>query len=263
LEEKPADPITPSAPESGLPPVLASIAIAILFAVNSATAADSRPAIQDSQASVVSANYSGTVNDRVAALDATLQFSAAKSGETVPLFGNDVAVQQFTVKSGSATLVRAGGNISVRFDRDGNATLQIKMLVKISGDVTKRKLMFAIPSALTSQISLVLNQPEADVDFPDAISFKRSLNKDTTDVEAVMGSANRVELLWTPRVKRVEEVAATVFCRNTALATFGGGVMNLRATLDYQITQGELRQARVQLPAGQKLLRVEGTDIRT
>src|SRR5208283_4648213 len=35
------------------------------------------------------------------------------------------------------------------------------------------------------------------------------------------------------------------------------------ATLDYQITQGELRQARVQLPAGQKLLRVEGRDLRT
>ncbi len=262
-EEKPAEPITPAAPDSGLPPVMASIAIAILFAANSATAADSRSTTYNSQASIVSANYSGTVNDRVAALDATLQFSAAKSGETVPLFGDDVAVQQFTVKSGSASLVRNGGIISVRFDRNGNTTLQIKMLVKISGDVTKRKLAFAIPPALTSQISLVLNQPEADVDFPGAISFKRSLNKDTTGVDAVMGSANRIELLWTPRVKRAEEVAATVFCRNAALATFGGGVMNLRATLDYQITQGELRQARVQLPAGQKLLRVEGRDIRT
>jgi hypothetical protein len=40
-------------------------------------------------------------------------------------------------------------------------------------------------------------------------------------------------------------------------------VVNVRATLDYQITQGELRQARVSLPAGQKLLRVEGKEIRT
>ena len=78
-----------------------------------------------------------------------------------------------------------------------------------------------------------------------------------------MGSADRVELLWTPRVKSAAEVAATVFCQNAALATFGDGVLNVRATLDYQITQGELRQARVQLPAGQKLLRVEGKEIRT
>jgi len=265
-EEKPTVPIAPSAPDSGLPPVLATIALLLALSLTSATAANSEIGNWKSaigNASIVSAAYSGTVNDRVAALDATLQFSGAKSGETVALFGDDVAVQQFTVKSGKATLVRDHEKISIRFDRDGDATVQVKMLVKIAGDVTKRRLAFAIPPALTSQLSLAVNQPEADVDFPGAISFKRSLGKDTTSVAAVLGSADRVELLWTPRMKRAEEVAATVFCRNAALATFGGGVMNLRATLDYQITQGELRQARVQLPAGQKLLRVEGRDIRT
>jgi type II secretory pathway pseudopilin PulG len=258
--------VEPPRPESGLPPVLAIFALLFALSLSSATAANSemgngKPPI--GSASIVCANYSGTVNDRVAALEATLQFSAAKSGEVVPLFGDDVAVQQFTVKNGSASLVREGANLAVRFDRNGDATLVIKMLVKISGDVTKRRLAFAVPPALTSQLSFTLNQPEADVDFPGAISFQRSLNPDSTGVAAVLGSTNRVELLWTPRVKRAEEVAATVFCRNAALATFGGGVMNLRATLDYQITQGELRQARVQLPAGQKLLRVEGRDIRT
>jgi hypothetical protein len=100
------------------------------------------------------------------------------------------------------------------------------------------------------------------VDFPGAISFQRILDKDQTRVEAVVGSGDRIELLWTPRVQRAAEVAATVFCRNAALVTFGGGVVNVRATLDYQITQGELRQARIQLPPDQRLLRVEGKDIR-
>ena len=36
-----------------------------------------------------------------------------------------------------------------------------------------------------------------------------------------------------------------------------------RAVLDYQVTQGELRQLKVRLPAGQRLLRVEGELIRT
>ena len=258
--------VEPPAPESGLPPVLATIALLFTLSLTSATAANSeigngKPGIGD--AAIVCANYSGTVNDRVAVLEATLQFAGAKSGEIVPLFGDDVAVQQFTVKNGSASLVRDGTNLAVRFDRHGDATLVIKMLVKTSGDVTKRRLAFAVPPALTSQLSFTLNQPEADVDFPGAISFQRSLNPNSTGVAAVLGCTNRVELLWTPCVKRAEEVAATVFCRNAALATFGGGVLNLRSTLDYQITQGELRQVRVQLPAGQKLLRVEGHDIRT
>jgi hypothetical protein len=141
--------------------------------------------------------------------------------------------------------------------------VQFRLLVKIGGDVTKRHLTFAIPHALSSQVLLTLDQPEADVDFPTAISFKRAMDKDKTLVEAVIGSGERIELLWTPRVKRAAEVTATVFCQNTALVTFSGGVMNVRAVLDYQVTQGELRQARVRLPAGQRLLRVEGNGIRT
>jgi hypothetical protein len=252
------------APEIGIPPVVASIAIALLIGANSVSAApvaDSK--LEIGNPSIVSASYSGTVNDRVALLDATLQFSTATAGQIIPLFGDDVAVQQFSVKNGRAELVRVGGGIAVRFDTKGSVTLQIKMLVKIAGDVTKRRLAFAIPPALSSQVALALDESEADVDFPAAISFKRILDKDKTRVEAVMGSTDHVELLWTPRVKRAAEVAATVFCQNAALVTFGGGVVNVRATLDYQITQGELRQARVSLPAGQKLLRVEGKEIRT
>ena len=261
-------------PEMGIPPVVAAIALLLSLSLVNAPAAPLDSTLQrvpvigqpegwTPTASIVSAGYSGTVNDRVAVLDATLQFSALTPGQMVPLFGDDVAVQQFSVKNGRAELVRDGASIAVRFGTKGSATLQVKLLVKITGDATKRRLAFAIPPALSSQVAVVLDESGADVDFPVAISFKRILDADKTRVEAVMGSADRVELLWTPRVKSAAEVAATVFCQNAALATFGGGALNVRATLDYQITQGELRQARVQLPAGQKLLRVEGKDIRT
>ena len=56
-----------------------------------------------------------------------------------------------------------------------------------------------------------------------------------------------MEIQWTPRTKRAAEVAATIFVENNSLATFANGVMDVRSTLDYQISQGELRQARVQL----------------
>ena len=173
-----------------------------------------RQSAESAIASIVSASYSGTVNDRVALLNATLQFASATAGQIVPLFGDDVAVQQFTVKGGSAELVRDGDGVAAQLNSRGTVTLQIKMLVKIAGDVTKRRLAFGIPPALSSQVALALDESEADVDFPTAISFKRILDKDKTRVEAVIGSGDRIELLWTPRVKRAAEVAATVFCRN-------------------------------------------------
>ena len=259
-------PVKPPAADSSLPPVMAAIVLMFALSLSSATAADSKSNRSQSpiaDSSIVSANYSGTVNDRVALLDATLQISGGKAGEVVPLFGDDVAVQQFAVKNGNADLVRAGNDIAAQLKSRGSVTLQIKMLVKIAGDVTKRRLAFGIPPALSSRVALALGESEADVDFPTAVSFKRVLDKDKTRVEAVIGSGDRVELLWTPRVKRAAEVAATIFCRNASLVTIGSGVIGVRAKLDYQITQGELRQARVRLPAGQRLLRVEGKEIRT
>jgi hypothetical protein len=174
-----------------------------------------------------------------------------------------VAVQQFFAKPGDARLVRDGKTVAVLLPRRGETTLQMKLLVKLGGDVTKRQLAFALPAALTSQLSVTIDQEEADVEFPTAVSFKRVPVKQQTRVEAIIGSGERVELFWTPRVKRAAEIAATVMCHNATLVAFGGGVVSVRATLDYQVTQGELRQARVRLPAGHRLLRVEGESIRT
>jgi type II secretory pathway pseudopilin PulG len=254
------------APMGSAPPVVATIALLLVFSLAGAHAANlelgiRQPAIGN--VSIVSAIYTGAVNDRVALLNVELQFSSTIPGQTVHLFGNDVAVERFMVKTGSAELIRDGDGVAVQIKSRGAVTLNVGLLVKTAGDVTKRRLEFGIPPALSSQVELSLDEAGADVDFPSAIAFKRILDKDKTRVEAVVGSGDRIELLWTPRMKQAAEVAATVFCRNAALVTFGSGVVNTRATLDYQITQGELRQARVQLPAGQRLLRVEGREIRT
>lgn len=264
--QKPAESVSPLRPEGGVPPAVASfLLVGFLSFANVASAKTIQPITPStaSNISILSASYTGSVNDRVAQLEATLQLSSAKSDETISLFGEDVAVQEFSVKSGRAKLVRVGKNIAVRLEKRGETTVQIKLLVKLGGDVTKRNLSFGIPPALSSQLAFTLDQPDADVDFPSAISFKRSSADEKTRVEAVIGSGNRVELLWTPRVKRAAEVAATIFCQNNSLISFGGGVVNARATLDFQVTQGELRNVRVQLPAGQRLLRVEGEAIRT
>ena len=159
--------------------------------------------------------------------------------------------------------MREGRTVGVLLPARGSVTLQLKLIAKLGGDVTRRQLAFGIPPALSSRVSVVIDEAEADVEFPTAVSFERTSANQQTRVEAVIGPAERLELNWTPRVKRAAEIVATVFVQNTALVTIGGGVMNTRATLDYQISQGELKQVRVQIPAGQRLLRVEGDAIRS
>jgi len=145
----------------------------------------------------------------------------------------------------------------------GNATVKVKLVVKLSGEVTRRQLAFTIPPALSSKLSIQIAEAQADVEFPTAVAFQRAPDNQETRVDAILGSGDRVEMFWTPRVKRVTDMAASIFVQNTSLVSFGSGAVNTRSTLDYQVTQGELRQVKVRLPAGQRLLRVEGELIRT
>ena len=68
-----------------------------------------------------------------------------------------------------------------------------------------RQLAFAIPPALSSQVTLVVDEPEANVEFPTAVAFHSVTTGGETRVEGTIGSGERVELLWSPRVKRAAE----------------------------------------------------------
>ena len=244
--------------EPGLPPAVA--ALALLLGAPAATAADS-PA--PPTVVIQSATYSGTVNDCVARLDVTFHLTASRDDQKLALFGDEVVVQDFTARPASVRLLREGNRVAALLSRKGQAMLQLKLLVPLQGDVTRRQLAFAVPPALTSQLELSLDQPDADIEFPTAISFKRAPAGPQTTVRAVLGAAERVELHWTPRVKRAAEIAANVVCHHVALARVGAGALNVRSVLDYQVTQGELRQTRIVLPPGHRLLRLTGDAIRT
>lgn len=251
----------PAAP--AIPPAIAGILLVGLLALPLTGCATEPVAPKSAKVSVLSATYSGIVNDRVAQLDAIIKLDAAQAGQTIALFGPDVAVQEFSARPTDAQILRSGDQVSVQLPRKGQAMLELKLLVRLGGDVTRRQLGFMIPAALTTRMALTIDQPDADVEFPGAISFQRSTEGQVTQLDALMGAGDKVALSWTPRVKRAAEVAATVICQNASLVSFSGGVMSVRSVLDYQVTQGELRQAQVHIPSGHRLLRVEGEAIRT
>ena len=255
----------PMSGTSGLsgPPVVASILLAFFLGANSTPAASDAAVRTAGNASLVSAEYSGTVNDRVAEVEAVLQLSTTEANQLVPLFSDQLAVQQFKVRKGNAELIRDGDKLAVRLEDRGDTIVEIKFLAKVSGDVTKPHLVFGIPPALSTRVAFVLDESEAEVEFPTAISFQRTLEPGKTRVEAVIGSADHLDLAWTPRVKRAAEMAVAAFCESASLVTFGGGAVSVRSVLDYRLTQGELTEVRVQLPAGQRLLHVEGDGINT
>ncbi len=254
-----------AAPSGNVPPAIPPVAaaLALLFCLANPLSAQTKLPETPASPTVISGDYTGTVREQSAQFDGVVQVTAFGTNQTVLLFGEDVAVQDFVVTSGHAKLLRQEGRVGVLLPQPGAVEIAVKFLVKLGGDVSKRQLTFQLPPALSSHLRATIDEPEADVEFPSAVAFKRASAGQQTQVEATIGSTDRVELQWTPRVKRAAEIAATVFAENRSLVSLGAGVVDVRATVDYQITQGELRQARVRLPANHRLLRVEGESIRT
>src|SRR5262249_40269850 len=158
--------------EPGIPPAMASIVI-LVCCMGSAMAAphgghseggSKGPHVVESPVaarlglpvSVLSASYAGTVDEHVAQFDVLIRISASAAGQKLPLFGDDVTVRQFSSKPGDATLLREGKTFAAVLGKRGETVLQLKLLVKLSGDVTRRQLSFAIPPALSSQLSLAI-----------------------------------------------------------------------------------------------------------
>jgi hypothetical protein len=213
---------------------------------------------------ISSATYTGMVTGNVARVEAVLVCKALALDETnglaeAALFGAGAAVAEFHSDSRRAVLVRDGGGTAIRFSRRGTATVRATLIIPVGGGVARRTLAVAVPGALSSRLDLTIPEPEANVEAPAAVSHHVTpLGEGRTRVEVLWGPSERLELAWLPRVKRAAEAAAMVFADTHSLVHFGGGIMSVRATLHYQVTQGERRELRIAVPAGQRVLRAEG-----
>ncbi len=261
---------------AGVPPGAAaarSLSVPLLLIAGAAAlmaplAAASEPAAPGSQpttpaASILAATYTGTVRSNVARFEAVIRVASGGANQVVPLFGPDLVVERFATTNAGVRLLREGTAVAARIESPCEAWLHCSLLARVTVDAAQRKLELSLPRALSSRLLLAIDETEAEVECPGAVAFRRVWDGAATRVEATLAAAGRLDLRWTPRMKRAAEVAATVFCQNQTVAVFGRGALRLRTTLDYQISQGELRQIRVRLPLEHQLLRVEGESIRT
>jgi hypothetical protein len=247
---------------SPVPPVVGGLLILLVSAAQT-LATQTTTTLRHPAISIVSASYAGATHERVAQIDATLEFLSAATNCTVALFGQEVAIQEFTVLKGEAQLWREHEKIGLWLPDRGPVVVRMKLLVKLEETAGRRRLELSIPPALGSQLSLLLDEPEAEIEFPAAVAFQRVVSDNQTRIEAVLGATDRLALAWTPRLKRASEVEATAFAQQTAVVTFSGAAVSTRSVLDYQITQGELRQLRLALPASHRVLRVAGDLVRS
>jgi len=110
---------------------------------------------------ITSATFTGEAHERAAQLEAVIELTSAGTNQSVALFAQDVAVQEFTAVNGEARLWREGENVGVLLPNRGPVTVKLKLLVKLGGDASRRQLDFALPPALGTRLTLTLAEADA------------------------------------------------------------------------------------------------------
>ena len=254
--------VTPPPDLPGGPAVVSGAAMLFLLvafqpSTNAAVAASTQPI------SVVSADFTGDATEHSARFDAVLELVSSATNQTAILFGKEVGLQEFAATKGDVRLWREGDNVGVLMPVPGTATIKLKLIAKVVGDIGKRTLDFALPAALGNHLVVELHEPDAEVDCAGAIAFSRTTNAAGTSIDAILPPSARLGLSWSPRLKKAADGAVTVFSHQTSLISAGGGAVSTWTRFDFSTPQGELRSLRVALPPSHRLLRVTGDAVRT
>ena len=109
--------------------------------------------------SIVSASYTGHTRGQSAEVRAVIEFLSRTTNTSAVLFSKDAAVKDFKV-SGGGHLWRQGDKILIWLPEAGPATAEITLLVGLTEESGKRRLDFAIPSALGSRVRLPTSTAE-------------------------------------------------------------------------------------------------------
>lgn len=249
--------LPPALPGSAVATGLVLASLSLVQAPGAVRAETGMPAV-----TVTVAEFTGDVQGTVARLEGVLRLVSVTTNEAIALFGPEVAVESLVSPRAGVRAWRAGTSWGVVVPEAGETEVRLGLLVRTEGEGNRRRLAFGVPRALATRLRLGLEEADAEVDFPTAVAMERKAEGGRTWVSGVLGTADRVDLTWAPRVQRVAEDEATVLAEVTALVTVGAGAVNTKATLNYQVVQGELRELRVRLPEGHRLVRVGGEGIR-
>lgn len=255
--------------------VVLALAVGMLVSWSSMKAQAEEPAREPLKINFTKSVFKGIVTEGVARFEGEIMADVVapldRDGEPSRMYrpadrvllGKEAALESFATKGKGAKLMTKGDGTVLHAEHPGSYRVKLGFITKVKGDAAGRALTFDLPAGICTLVDCSLDEREATVTAPTAVSVERTFGGGRTDVKLVIGPLQRLDLRWIPRVKRAREAAVAAFCRSVTTIRSGEGAVVLYGGLAYQVTQGEMLMARVQVPKELRLLRVAGDKVRS
>ncbi len=215
---------------------------------------------------VATASYEGRVEGDLALVEASLELVSSTDGESaVPVGLGDVALGEATLDGKPAVILadaEKGRRVVVR--GRGPHVLRVTLVAPVlpkDGDRT-----VAFPSAGAPVSRLVFRVPGEGVKVtvdPNLATTRTEAGSGTTLVQAYVGAAKDVRLTWRPRPVEAAGVEAVLQVRAEILHRVGEQTVETAGHLAMEVLRAARKSFRLRFPASARVLRVQGSDIRS
>ncbi len=213
---------------------------------------------------VTAASYECIVDQKVAGIKSTYSIDVLKDGwMELPLAISGVALEQVRLDGGKALLKARKDDYLLILRGKGSHTLEAKLAAKVESKPDKRVVSFGVPRTPVSRFQITIPEPDVEVEIEPKLLATKKVTPDgqKTQVLAFVGSTDKITIIYKPKAKIAAPLAGLFFATVSTRVTFRERLIAAQARIDYEILQS-LNQLKVKLPAGWRLLSVDGPDIK-
>jgi hypothetical protein len=225
-----------------------------------------RPESPTSVAGVTAARYEGRVEGDLAILEATLDVAASSDGESAVFVGlGDAALGEATLNGKPAILLdEPGKGRKVVVRGRGPHVLKITMVAPVQPKDGDRTVVFPSAGAPVSRLTFTVPGEGVKVTVdPNLATTRTAAGSGSTLVQAYVGAAKQVRLTWRPRPVEAAGEAAVLQAATEVVHYLTETSLETWTLNRLRVMRGAIRSFRVAVPATERVLKVEGADIRS
>ena len=165
----------------------------------------------------------------------------------------------------SQVLLRGTGNgsYSLLFPARGTYTVRIELVTRVRTSPDGHRFQLRVPTVGITTFDLTVPEANQTVTItPLLISqpIKSSLKQ--TRIKATLGSTGTITAAWHPRTGTKPAMALLASVSNLLRVSIDEGLIHADARLDYQVLRGEMKELRIAIPKGHRILDISTTGVR-
>lgn len=216
------------------------------------------------EAVITEAHYVGTVEKSLLRIKATFKVKVlGKAWVEVPVKFGAAAVGKLTAQKDGDVLLMGTGNGAYKllFGSTGDHQLELELAAPIQTSPDGRRADFEIPAVAITTFELAIPEADQTVELvPQVVSLPVETKGKETRIKANLGSTTKVAASWHARTSQKPEMDLLTAVTNLQRVTFRDGLVHTDALLSYEVLRGELNEASLVVPVGQRVLGVTSND---